>query len=112
MSSWAKISGHVLLERYGMTEIGMGLSNKITGTRYPGCVGWPMPFVRVKTDTDGSILVKAPQLFKEYYKNEEATKKEFTEDGWFKTGDNVSVGGSAEDLQAMQDDAIRVEKAP
>merc|ERR1712232_1483241 len=111
MRSWAEISGHVLLERYGMTEIGMGLSNRITGTRFPGCVGWPLPFVRVKTDTDGSILIKAPQVFKEYYKREEATKKEFTADGWFKTGDNCQVGGAPEEIQAMQDDALAVEKA-
>jgi len=111
MTSWAEISGHVLLERYGMTEIGMGLSNRITGNRYPGCVGWPLPFVRVKIDTDGSILIKAPQNFKEYYKREEATKKEFTEDGWFKTGDNCQVGGTPEEIQKIQDDAIAVDKA-
>lgn len=111
MSSWAEISGHVLLERYGMTEIGMGLSNKITGTRYPGCVGWPLPFARAKTDADGAILIKAPQVFDRYYKREEATKKEFTDDGWFRTGDNCSVGGTAEELQQIQDDAIALEKA-
>merc|ERR1712023_539263 len=80
MKSWAEISGHVLLERYGMTEIGMGLSNKISGTRYPGCVGWPLPMVRVKTDEEGAILIKGPLVFREYYKNPEATKKEFSED--------------------------------
>jgi len=111
MSSWAEISGHVLLERYGMTEIGMGLSNKITGTRYPGCVGWPLPFVSVKVDEEGAILIKAPQNFKEYYRNEEATKKEFTADGFFKTGDNVQVGGSEEELEQLQKDALAVDKA-
>jgi len=111
MTGWAKISGHVLLERYGMTEIGMGLSNKIVGTRYPGCVGWALPFVRVKADDEGSILIKAPQVFKEYYKNEEATKKEFTEDGWFKTGDNCQVGGTPEEIQQLQEDAIAVENS-
>mmetsp|Transcript_47177 Transcript_47177/g.119384 ORF Transcript_47177/g.119384 Transcript_47177/m.119384 type:complete len:575 (+) Transcript_47177:61-1785(+) len=111
MKSWAEISGHVLLERYGMTEIGMGLSNKIDGTRYPGCVGWPLPSVEVKVDEDGSILIKGPCLFKEYYKREEATKKEFTEDGWFRTGDNVQVGGAPEEMKAMQDDALAVESA-
>jgi malonyl-CoA/methylmalonyl-CoA synthetase len=111
MKSWAEISGHVLLERYGMTEIGMGLSNNIAGIRYPGCVGFPLPFVRVKVDTDGSVLIKAPQVFKEYWKKEEATKKEFTADGYFKTGDNVQVGGTPEEIQQMQDDAIAIEKA-
>merc|ERR1712151_98257 len=94
MKAWAEISGHVLLERYGMTEIGMGLSNKISGTRYPGCVGWPLPSVKVKLDENGAILIKGPCVFKEYYRNPEATKKEFTEDGWFKTGDNASCGGT------------------
>jgi len=110
MQSWAEISGHVLLERYGMTEIGMALSNKIAGTRYPGCVGWPLPFVKAKVDEDGAILIKGPMVFKEYYKKPEITKKEFTEDGWFRTGDNVSVGGTPEEIQKMQDDAIAVMK--
>jgi malonyl-CoA/methylmalonyl-CoA synthetase len=110
MQSWAEISGHVLLERYGMTEIGMALSNKIDDTRYPGCVGWPLPRVRVKLQ-DNAILVKGAAVFKEYYKNEEATKKEFTEDGWFKTGDSAQFGGPDEDLQQMQKDARAVEAA-
>jgi len=111
MQSWAKISGHVLLERYGMTEIGMGLSNKIDSTRYPGCVGWPLPYVDVKCDEDGSILIKGACLFKEYYKKEEATRKEFTDDGWFRTGDSCQVGGSTEELQKLQDGARAVETA-
>jgi len=111
MQSWAEISGHVLLERYGMTEIGMGLSNKIVGTRYPGCVGWALPQVEVSTDSEGGILIKGPLVFKEYYKREESTKKEFTEDGWFKTGDNVQIGGSPEELKQFQDYARQVEAA-
>jgi len=109
MTWGAQISGHVLLERYGMTEIGMSLSNKISGTRYPGCVGWALPQVEVKLDEDGGILIRGRPVFKEYYRNDEATKKEFTEDGWFKTGDNASCGGSPEDLQAFQDAAREVE---
>jgi len=113
MTSWAKISGHVLLERYGMTEIGMALSNRVDATRYPGCVGWPLPKVEVKLDEDGSggILVRGPTVFGEYYKREEATKKEFTEDGWFRTGDNAQLGGGAEELQQLQDAAREVEEA-
>jgi len=111
MKGWADISGHVLLERYGMTEIGMGLSNNLDGTRYPGCVGWALPQVQVKTDEEGAILIKGPCVFKEYYKREEATKKEFTEDGWFRTGDNCQIGGTPEEQQALQDDARAVEEA-
>lgn len=111
MKSWAEISGHVLLERYGMTEIGMGLSNQISGTRYPGCVGWPLPSVKVKLDEDGAILIKGPCVFKEYYRNPEATKKEFTADGWFKTGDNASCGGTEEDSRQLEADARDVEVA-
>ncbi|CAE7813340.1 Acsf3 [Symbiodinium sp. CCMP2456] len=109
MKSWAEISGHVLLERYGMTEIGMALSNRVAGTRYPGCVGWPLPGVEVKQDQEGGILVKGAAVFKEYYKRQEATAKEFTEDGFFRTGDNAAKGGSGEELQALQDDAREVE---
>lgn len=111
MKSWAGISGHVLLERYGMTEIGMALSNDITGMRCPGCVGWPLPSAEVKLDENGGILVKGPCVFREYYRMEEATKKEFTEDGWFITGDNAQVGGNAEELQALLDDACAVDDA-
>mmetsp|Transcript_58779 Transcript_58779/g.182592 ORF Transcript_58779/g.182592 Transcript_58779/m.182592 type:complete len:703 (-) Transcript_58779:280-2388(-) len=111
MKSWAEISGHVLLERYGMTEIGMGLSNRVDGTRFPGCVGWALPRVKVKADENGGILIKGPLVFREYYKLEEETKKNFTEDGWFMTGDNCQVGGSEEELQAVQDGARAVEAA-
>jgi len=111
MKSWADISGHVLLERYGMTEIGMGLSNMIDGTKYPGCVGWALPKVEVKPDEDGAILIKGPCVFKEYYKRPEATQKEFTADGWFRTGDSCQVGGQPEELQALQDAAIEVDAA-
>eukprot|EP00929_Paragymnodinium_shiwhaense_P009832 TRINITY_DN11418_c1_g1_i6.p1 TRINITY_DN11418_c1_g1~~TRINITY_DN11418_c1_g1_i6.p1 ORF type:complete len:546 (-),score=123.85 TRINITY_DN11418_c1_g1_i6:385-2022(-) len=109
MKAWAELSGHVLLERYGMTETGMNISNMIDGTRYPGCVGWPLPSVRVKMGDDGAVLVKGPCVFKEYYRNPEATKREFTKDRWFITGDNAQFGGSEEDMQQMQDDALEVE---
>lgn len=111
MKSWAEISGHVLLERYGMTEIGMGLSNRVDATRYPGCVGWALPQVQVKLAVDGGILIKGATLFKEYYKREASTKESFTEDGWFITGDNAQCGGDAETLQAFQNAALDVEAA-
>jgi len=111
MKSWAELSGHVLLERYGMTEIGMGLSNKVDGRRYPGCVGWPLPQVKVKCNEDGGILIRGPCVFREYYKREEATKEEFTADGWFKTGDNCQVGGTEEELDQLRAAARLVEDA-
>jgi acyl-CoA synthetase (AMP-forming)/AMP-acid ligase II len=100
---WEKISGGVvLLERYGMTEIGMALSNGYEPEkRIDGSVGWPLPGVTVRLiSTDGSnrdvttankqpgeIQVKGDNVFLEYWRKPEATAKEFTEDGFFKTGD-------------------------
>src|SRR3989441_12154903 len=54
LERWREISGHVLLERYGMTEIGMALSNPLHGERRPGLVGTPLPGVEVRlVDEDG-----------------------------------------------------------
>lgn len=84
--AWEEISGHRLLERYGMTEIGMALSNPYEGPRLPGTVGRPLPHVEVRLDEAGQILVRGPYIFKEYWKHPEATRKAFHE-GWFCTGD-------------------------
>jgi len=100
---WEQISGGVvLLERYGMTEIGMALSNGYEPEkRIDGSVGWALPGVTVRLiATDGSgkdvtnannepgeIQVKGDNVFLEYWRKPEATKKEFTDDGYFKTGD-------------------------
>ena len=98
LKEWKEISGQVLLERYGMTEIGMGLSNPIHGERKPGSVGLPMPTVQVKlvgengevlepnVGKPGEIYVKGPSVFTEYWQNQNLTEKSFA-DGWFKTGD-------------------------
>ncbi len=96
LEKWHEISGHVLLERYGMTEIGMALSNPLCGERVPGHVGKPLPGVEIKLDGEeiegqGEILVRGPSVFIEYWRRPEATKNAFTEDGWFKTGDIASV---------------------
>lgn len=97
METWAKLSGHRLLERYGMTEIGMGLSNPYEGERRAGTVGQPLPGVgirlvdeynkEIECGTPGEIQVKGPNVFKEYWQRPEATTQAFTPDGWFKTGD-------------------------
>ena len=84
---WQKVGGHTLLERYGMTEIGMALSNplKPIEARRPGCVGLPLPGVEVRI-VEGELRVRGPAVFREYWRKPEATKSEFDEDGWFKTG--------------------------
>ena len=97
MQKWKEISGHYLLERYGMTEIGMAISNPYEGPRKAGYIGKPLPKVSVRLVDEqnksvdlvqpGEIQIKGPSVFKEYWGKPEATAKSFTEDGWFKTGD-------------------------
>ena len=97
LEKWRAISGQTLLERYGMTEIGMGLSNSYRGERRPGHVGLPLPTVEMRlVDQDnkpvganepGEFQIKGPSVFKEYWQKPDATAKAFTEDGWFITGD-------------------------
>ena len=103
LETWQRISGHVLLERYGMTEIGMALSNPLHGTRTPGCVGVPLPGVEVRLvdetgdavdeSTPGEIQVKGPGVFAEYWRRPDATRNAFR-DGWFQTGDVAVVNDS------------------
>jgi malonyl-CoA/methylmalonyl-CoA synthetase len=100
LEKWKRISGHVLLERYGMTEIGMALSNPLHGERRPGYVGTPLPTVEVRLadengnavepGTPGEIQVKGPGVFLEYWRKPEATQQAFR-DGWFSTGDVAVV---------------------
>jgi acyl-CoA synthetase (AMP-forming)/AMP-acid ligase II len=111
---WIELSsGNVLLERYGMTEVGMALSCGLDDIdRVDGSVGWPLPSVEARlmeTNDDtgvqtviatgeeidpdtgkervGEIQLRGPTIFNGYWRNTEATAKEFTTDGWFKTGD-------------------------
>jgi malonyl-CoA/methylmalonyl-CoA synthetase len=96
MEKWEILSGQRLLERYGMTEIGMAISNPYEGERRAGHVGMPLPNVQVRLVDEenrvvegqpGEIQIKGPTVFKEYWGKAVATKEAFTEDGWFKTGD-------------------------
>ncbi|XP_018412833.1 PREDICTED: acyl-CoA synthetase family member 3, mitochondrial isoform X2 [Nanorana parkeri] len=119
LERWREITGHTLLERYGMTEIGMALTNPLNGPRVPGSVGNPLPGVRVRIvtevqqkhgmsytvlaegdadgttvspemeDKEGELQVRGPAVFKEYWNKEEETRKAFTPEGWFKTGDTA-----------------------
>jgi malonyl-CoA/methylmalonyl-CoA synthetase len=111
LERWESITGQRLLERYGMTEIGMGLSNPLNGERRPGHVGRPLPGVDIRlmgddgavlpgTGPDGSsqageIQVRGPTVFGEYWRRRDATAEAFTEDGWFRTGDRAQVEAGA-----------------
>jgi malonyl-CoA/methylmalonyl-CoA synthetase len=100
LEAWAAASGHVLLERYGMTEIGMALSNSYRGERIPGAVGRPLPTVeaRVVDDADlivpdgvaGRLQIRGPSVFASYWRRPDETAASFV-DGWFRTGDSVVV---------------------
>jgi malonyl-CoA/methylmalonyl-CoA synthetase len=100
LQRWKEISGHTLLERYGMTEIGMALSNPLRGERVPGSVGTPLPSVEVQLvgdkgkpvapGTPGEIEVRGPSVFAEYWGKPGATREAFR-DGWFRTGDSAVV---------------------
>ncbi|EED21800.1 AMP-binding enzyme, putative [Talaromyces stipitatus ATCC 10500] len=114
-SAWTELSsGNVLLERYGMTEVGMAISCGLDfKDRVDGSVGWPLPSVEARLwDTDkeevihpgeeidketgrervGEIQLRGPTIFREYWDNPKATSESFVEgdDGkgaWFRTGD-------------------------
>jgi malonyl-CoA/methylmalonyl-CoA synthetase len=96
LDEWEKISGHTLLERYGMTEMGMAISNPYRGTRKPGHIGVALAGVMIRIADEnnhtvvdgisGEIQVKGPNVFKEYWKKPSETEGSFI-DGWFKTGD-------------------------
>lgn len=94
---WFALTGQKLLERYGMTEIGMGLSNPYEGERRPGAVGQALPKVEVRLKSErgdvvdgeedsGEIQVRGPGVFAEYWNRPEVTHESFDDD-WFKTGD-------------------------
>ncbi len=97
MEKWEAITGIRLLERYGMTEIGMGLSNPYRGERRAGFVGLPLPGVEMRLVDEaestvplgepGEIQIKGATVFQEYWQRPAATEEAFTIDGWFKTGD-------------------------
>lgn len=114
-----EVTGMTILERYGMTEVGVPLSNALHGKRYPGCVGYPTAGVEVciadldpsydmgynplVTGTEegskflqgpdrasGELLIRGSNVFKYYWNKPEVTQESFTKDGWFKTGDSAS----------------------
>jgi len=100
LERWKEITGHTLLERYGMTEIGMAISNRYRGKRVPGSVGRPLPGVEVRLTGEsgqevpagmpGEIEVRGANVFLEYWRKPGATR-EALRDGWFRTGDTAIV---------------------
>ena len=109
-------TGHLILERYGMTETGMITSNPYEGERRAGTVGYPLPGIAVRIADEaghevergeiGVIEVKGPNVFKGYWGMPEETAKAFRADGYFITGDlgvmeqdgRVSIVGRGKDL--------------
>ncbi|MBV8667148.1 MAG: malonyl-CoA synthase [Burkholderiaceae bacterium] len=109
-------TGHTILERYGMSETTMLVSNPYEGARVGGSVGLPLPGVSVRVvnergqacgvDEIGGIQVKGPNVFKGYWRMPEKTAEEFTGDGYFVTGDvgkfdavgYLSIVGRSKDL--------------
>jgi malonyl-CoA/methylmalonyl-CoA synthetase len=114
---WHARTGHVLLERYGMSETGMNTSNPYRGERVPGSVGLPLPEVSVRitdatsghplpTGEIGMIEVQGPNVFAGYWRQPDKTRAEFRPDGYFITGDlgridargYVCIAGRSKDL--------------
>ena len=114
---WRAVTGHAILERYGMTETNMNTSNPYHGDRRPGTVGQPLPGVELRiTGGDsgaevakgeiGVIEVRGPNVFAGYWNMPEKTREELRPDGWFITGDlgvidedgYVTIVGRAKDL--------------
>ena len=79
--------GVSVLERYGMTETGMLVSNPLEGERRPGAVGFPLPGVELRLAASGEIEVRGPNVFAGYLERPDANAAAFTADRWFKTGD-------------------------
>ena len=96
LEEFRTLFGHTILERYGMTETLMNLSNPYEGERRPGSVGMPLPGViaklvgthghEVADGETGEVYLKGPNVFAGYWRREDATRAAFA-DGWFKTGD-------------------------
>lgn len=94
-------TGHTILERYGMSETGMNTSNPLRGERRAGTVGPALPGVDVRVvDTRGASLpsgqagnlqVRGPNVFAGYWQMPDKTREDFTDDGFFNTGDKASI---------------------
>lgn len=95
-------TGHAILERYGMTETNMNLSNPYKGARRAGTVGMPLPGVEMRiTNREtgdevplgeiGMLQIRGPNVFIGYWRMPEKTREELLDDGFFITGDLAMV---------------------
>jgi malonyl-CoA/methylmalonyl-CoA synthetase len=87
----ARVLGQPVLERYGITEGGIVVSNPYDGPRQPGRVGYPLPGVEVRLGEQSEVLLRGGQVFSGYWRNEAATR-EVLVDGWLHTGDVGEIG--------------------
>src|SRR5690606_22900906 len=101
-NQWNEVTGVHLTEGYGLTETSPVVTiNSFHIHEYTGGIGFPIPSTDVQIIDEegnpvsvgevGELCVKGPQVMREYWKNPEETKKAFTQDGWFKTGDMVRM---------------------
>jgi len=90
LEQFRDLFGHTILERYGMTETFMNLSNPYAGERRAGTVGFPLPGISVRIE-EGELLVRGPNVFAGYWRRPDATAAAFTPDGFFRTGDLATV---------------------
>lgn len=96
---WGALTGSYPLERFGMTEIGVGASNPLNGERRPGSVGPPLPGMQlrivdgagndVQGGDSGELWIKGPTLFRGYDGDPGATASAHSPDGWFRSGDTA-----------------------
>ncbi|HET7901863.1 MAG TPA: AMP-binding protein [Candidatus Nanopelagicales bacterium] len=80
-------TGQAPVERYGMSETVMLVSNPVRGERKAGAVGLPLPGVELRLADAGAVEVNGPNVFRGYWERPDATAAAFTDDGWFRTGD-------------------------
>lgn len=104
LERFRKLFGHTILERYGMSETMMNLSNPYAGERRPGSVGKPLPGISIRLadpasadgrvevadGETGEVLIKGPNVFSGYWRQPAATAQAFTADGYFRSGDLAS----------------------
>jgi malonyl-CoA/methylmalonyl-CoA synthetase len=88
----AKLLGQPPIERYGITEGGIVVTNPYEGPRQPGRVGYPFPGVEVRLGEQDEVQLKGGQVFQGYWRNPGATAEAFTADGFFRTGDVGEIG--------------------